>query len=161
MDGSTPELLTRRLLRLERRARRQSVCIALLFACLLVTVLAASVGDEVVRARRFEVRDEHDRVRATLGVDETSGAFLSLTDDAGHVRVHLVHDAEQTALYLKDEEETTRVGVAQFAHGGGGVALHGEKSKGAAVLYYKEGGTLRFFDRDGKVALRIPEEESK
>ncbi len=45
--------------------------------------------------------------------------------------------------------DTTRVGVAQFAHGGGGVALYGPDSKVAAVLYLKVGAASASSTRRG------------
>lgn len=50
----------------------------------------------------------------------------------------------------------TRIGVAQFAHGGGGFALHGPEAKGAAVLYLKERGTLTFYGDEGGVTRQAP-----
>ncbi|HSG07903.1 MAG TPA: hypothetical protein VLA36_06085 [Longimicrobiales bacterium] len=75
---------------------------------------------------------------------------------AGVARATLGDDAEGTALYLRDGDGTTRVGVAQFAHGGGGFALHGQDAKGAAVLYLKGDGSLTFFDAAGDVQARYP-----
>lgn len=51
----------------------------------------------------------------------------------------------------------TRVGAAQFAHGGGGYALHGPGGRGAAVLYLKDEGSLTMYDADGAVAARFSE----
>ena len=48
--------------------------------------------------------------------------------------------------------------MAQFAHGGGGVALHGPRDKGAAVLYYKGAGSLTMYDEAGKVVARVPQQ---
>jgi hypothetical protein len=50
----------------------------------------------------------------------------------------------------------SRVVAAQFAHGRGGFALHGPESKGAAVLYLKEEGSLTFHGSDGEVTARLP-----
>ncbi len=44
--------------------------------------------------------------------------------------------------------------MAQFAHGGG-VALRGPDSKGAAVLYFKDQGSLRSFDSEGQVTNQV------
>jgi len=49
------------------------------------------------------------------------------------------------------------IGLSQFAHGGGGLALHGENSKGASVLYHKGSGSLSFYDMEGNVKLKLPE----
>ena len=76
---------------------------------------------------------------------------LYFRDAEGVTRLALFHEAEASGVYVSDETGTTRIGIAQFAHGGGGVALHGPESRGAAVLYYKDDGSLRFFDGNGAV----------
>jgi hypothetical protein len=70
-------------------------------------------------------------------------------------RVALLHEADTDGLFVMDAEGTTRIGVAQFSHGGGGFALHGPESKGAAVLYLKGDGSLRFFDQEGAVTNQV------
>lgn len=109
-----------------------------------------------IRTGRLEVTDADGHVVAWLGVDEGGSAGLFLQDDDGATRASVTHDGEQSALYLYDDAGTVRVGVAQFAHGGGGVALHGPESKGGAVLYLKDAGSLTFYDAEGKVLDRLP-----
>jgi hypothetical protein len=128
--------------RLERRLRRLESLSRLLGAGLalsLLLVLGAffsprSPESDVVRARRLQV------------VDET-----------GRVRIDLRHDSTETGLFVLDDAGNPRVGAAQFAHGGGGFALHGPGLKGAAVLYLKGAGTLSFYDSSGAVTARFPE----
>jgi len=79
-------------------------------------------------------------------------------DESGQDRLSLNHDAGGTALFIRDEGGVIRLGAAHFAHGGGGFALHGPDSRGAAVLYYDESGSLSFFDPEGNITLRLPEE---
>ena len=50
-----------------------------------------------------------------------------------------------------------RVGVAQFSHGGGGFALHGPGTRGAAVLYLRGDGSLTQYDTTGVVTARWPD----
>jgi hypothetical protein len=71
-------------------------------------------------------------------------------------RVTLRHDDDETALYLRDAAGDIRVGVAQYAHGGGGFALNRPEVKGAAVLYFKEAGSLTFYDAEGTITSRVP-----
>lgn len=148
----------RRIRRLERWNR---LLLGGLGAAVLLTALAGMAGDEAgtLRCRRLELIDEAGTVLAFLGTDDDGSTGLFINDDGGGLRISLSHDEEQSALYVRDGTGTIRVGVAQFAHGGGGFALHGAGSKGAAVLYHKDGGSLTFYDREGKVTHRVPEPE--
>lgn len=80
---------------------------------------------------------------------------LYLKDSNGVKRAALFHADDATGPYIMDADGVTRIGIAQFAHGGGGVALHGPESKGAAVLYLKDEGSLRFFDSEGVVTHQV------
>jgi hypothetical protein len=150
--------LEARIETLEQRAR-------MLFGALLVTTSLALLGaapsaetaGAPVRATRFELVDAAGRVRGELSMREGAPVF-SLLDESGQDRLSLNHDAGGTALFIRDTDDVIRVGVAHFAHGGGGFALHGPDSRGAAVLYYDEAGSLSFYDREGNTTLRLPEE---
>ncbi len=126
--------LTQRVRRLERTNRR--LLAGLIAGCCLAVVAFVSHQDnppEILRAQRFQ-----------------------LVDGTGHVWVDLKHDSAETAIFLFDDSGTVRVGVAQFAHGGGGFALHGPEGRGAAVLYLKDGGSLTFYDATGQATARLP-----
>ena len=143
---------------LERRVRRLERWNGVLVVALVVAGGALGwrrAPADVVRADRIEVLDAQGRARMVLEAGE-AGPTLEVLDVAGVARATLGDDAEGTALYLRDGDGTTRVGVAQFAHGGGGFALHGPEAKGAAVLYLKGDGSLTFFDADGGVQARFP-----
>ncbi len=144
--------LEHRIRRLERRNR--------IFQSLLLLVcgfglVALTTDDDSLRARSFELMSDDGSVRAALRFDEGNPVFV-LHDVDGVERLKLFHEADTTGIYILDEESTPRVGIAQFSHGGGGVALHGPNSKGAAVLYLREKGSLRFFDADGNVTTQVP-----
>ena len=110
----------------------------------------ADVEDEV-RAGAFRLVDDRGDVRASLFLS-ASGPMFALYDTVGVPRASLEHGSEETALYLRDASGTIRVGAAQFAHGGGGFAIHGEQAKGASVLYMAKGhGRLTFYSADGEV----------
>lgn len=153
--------LERRLRRLEwwNRALMLGGVALLVYGGTTHTVPAKAKTEKLVRAERVEIVDSQGQSVAVLGVDEQGSAGLFLNDPGGGVRVALAHDANGSALFLRDNEGVIRVGVAQFAHGGGGVALHGPGSRGAAVLYYKDGGSLTFYDPEGEPTLRFPGEE--
>lgn len=116
--------------------------------------------DRLVRAERLEIVDPEGRARIVVGLDEHGSAGVMVNDSDGEARVTLLHDSEGSALFIRDAEGTIRIGVAQFADGGGGVALHGPDSRGAAVLHYQEAGSLTFYDAEGEPTLRIPEKPS-
>ncbi len=123
-------------------------------------VMPAKVKTEkVIRTERLEIVGRRDAPAVVVGWDEQGSAGLFVNDPGGTVRLALAHDSNGSALFIRDSKGTVRVGVAQFAHGGGGVALHGPDSKGAAVLYLKESGSLTFYDPDGEVTLQMPEQE--
>lgn len=123
-----------RVLRLERANRLLGAGLALsLVVCLGAFLSPRAQSPDILRARRLQV-----------------------IDDQGRVRIDLRHDSTETGLFVLDEVGEPRVGAAQFAHGGGGFALHGPGLKGAAVLYLKGEGSLTFFDSAGAVTSRIP-----
>jgi len=152
--------LQERVLRLERRQRLALGAALLVTAGLLLGGLRPpGDGGEVLRAARFELVDGEGALRAVLGTDADGSTGLFLHDTEGRVRLSLTHDPQQSALFIHDGQGTVRIGVAQFAHGGGGVALHGADSKGATVLYHKGTGSLSFYDEAGEVTARVPAEQ--
>jgi len=152
----TLEQMESRIARLEARQRALVVVGIAGLSLLTLGALAREAPDGVVRARGLEVVDESGQVRAALSL-ETGYPELVLYDASGTPRASLLQDPDQTALYLRDSEGTIRVGAAQFAHGGGGIALHGEDSRGAVALYLEEGrGALSFYGPDGTLLHRVP-----
>jgi len=121
----------------------------------------AAKTEKLVRTERVEIVDPQGRTALVVGLDDQNATGLYINDPDGSMRVALAHDANGSALFLRDADGVVRVGVAQFSHGGGGVALHGPASQGAAVLYFKEKGTLTFYDPAGEQILRLPQEASE
>lgn len=150
-DYMSIELLEIRL----RRAERWIILLGLALAVALAAIVFLHhrpMG--ALRATTVELLDANGNPVAVLGaMDGRTGLFL--LDEELVPRVSLFHAKDADGLYIDDGEGATRIGVAQFAHGGGGLALHGPGSLGATVLYYKEKGSLRFFDRDGNVVREI------
>lgn len=155
---------------LQSRVRRLEWWNRLLILCVVGTLTlgfssqlapARKGVDKILRSERLEIVDQQGRPRVVLGLDEQGSAGVMVNDTAGEARVTLLHDSEGSALFIRDAEGVIRVGVAQFAHGGGGVALHGPNSRGAAVLYLQEAGSLTFYDVEGEPTLRIPETPSE
>jgi hypothetical protein len=149
--------LERRIRTLERRLHLLSG--ALLLALAVLVFLGASPPPRpeagILRASRFELVDAEGRIRAELYLRD-GAPVLSLLDESGHDRLSLNHDAGGTALLIRDDSDVVRLGAAHFAHGGGGFALHGSASKGGAVLYYDESGSLTFYDAEGNATMRLP-----
>ena len=145
-----------RIRRLERSNRAFGLLGLAAVSLFLVGSAASDRNDGLLRTQRLEIVDDAGVVQAVLGADAEGSMGLFIHDPGGVVRLSLTHDPSQSALFISDSEGVVRVGVAQFAHGGGGVALHGAQSKGATVLYHKDSGSLSFFDKEGKVTLRVP-----
>lgn len=124
-------------------------------------VPAKAKTEKLIRAERLEIIGQRGEPAAILGFDTEGAAGLFINDPGGSMRVALAHDSSGSALFIRDAEGVIRVGVAQFAHGGGGVALHGPGSRGAAVLYLKESGSLTFYDLEGNPTLSVPEKASE
>lgn len=132
--STSPDPLEHRVRRLERANRVLTAALAVLALGALVAARRPQQVVDEVRARRIQLVDADDRVR-----------------------IDLRHDEEETGLFILDDAGDTRLGAAQFAHGGGGYALHGSGGRGAAVLYLKGDGSLTMYDPDGAVTARFPE----
>ncbi len=144
-----------------RRAERWVIALGMLLAVAVAGLAYLQfhpIG--MLRLSSLEMVDANGNTVGLLGQkDGRTGLFLM--DEASVPRVSVFHADDADGLYIDDGQGVTRIGVAQFAHGGGGVALHGPDSQGAAVLYYKDKGSLRFFNKDGKVVHEIVEPMSQ
>jgi len=142
---------------LERRNRILFLSLTGIMSIILLGAITR-VPDEtkIMQAERFELSDSDGCVRAEMALRDNQPVF-AIKDENGRDRLEIKHDAEETGVFIRDETGTIRIGAAQFAHGGGGFALHGPESKGAAVLYYKSKGSLSSIDDAGNMTLRIPE----
>lgn len=143
---------------LHKAVRRLQVWNGVLLGAVIVLSIVVLSGalteNNALRAQSIQLISAEGGLLAELAVrDGNPGLYLS--DGNGVNRAALFHGAEGTGLYIMDSDGVTRVGIAQFAHGGGGVALHGEESKGAAVLYFKEEGSLRFFNSEGDITNQV------
>jgi hypothetical protein len=145
-----------RLAAMERRSRRATLLVlVLLSAALIAWVGGPQSAPEALTAQAFQLVDAEGNVWAELALRE-NGPALVLFDGEGVTRASLIHSDDESALYLRDEKGDIRVGAAQFAHGGGGFALHGPGGDGAAVLYLKGDGSLTFYDVNGEATARVP-----
>ena len=90
--------------------------------------------------------------------DEITAERVRVVDGEGQTRIDLRHDSDETGMFILDDAGDTRLGAAQFAHGGGGYALHGPGGRGAAVLYLRGDGSLTIYDADGGIVDRFPGE---
>lgn len=141
--------------RIARLGRAKRVLFGLAALAVLLALIAAGGEPRALSASSIGLEDADGTVRAELALREGNpGLFIE--DASGADRVALFHDDDASGLYMRDESGVTRIGIAQFAHGGGGVALHGPESKGAAVLYFEHAGSLRFFDAGDAVLGQLP-----
>lgn len=152
--------IEKRIQKLESQNRILVLVCVLGLSLLAVSMTSSDNSKKTVRAQQFVLVDSTGAVRGELSMRDGAPGFY-LKDEAGTDRVVLTHEADQTALYLLDAQGDTRVGAAQFSHGGGGFALHGPEGKGAAVLYLKKSGSLRLFDEEGTVTAQFPEPVEK
>jgi hypothetical protein len=140
--------------RLDRLQARLRLLLAFVLMGLAALLIGAVANPTTVTARSIQIVSDTGAVLAELGVRDGK-AGLYLDDESGQARVSLFHASDASGLYIMDTSGNTRIGVAQFAHGGGGVALHGADSRGAAVLYLKDEGSLRFYDTAGRVTNEV------
>lgn len=154
MSTDAPEILQQRVSRVERT---QWVLVLVVLALSMAVVFREVRAPRVLQAERVELIDAGGTVRAELILrDGQPGLYLK--DVHGVDRVSVFHDSSASGMMVADSSGTTRVGAVQFAHGGGGFALHGPASRGAAVLYLKGAGSLRFFDSAGTVTNQVTAE---
>ena len=136
--------------------RPSALSVLALVLSLLALHGATPARRDVVQAEAFQLVGDEGQVWAELGATE-QGPVLHFFDREGAIRMTLVHDDAETGLFLRDGDDTIRVGMAQYSHGGGGFALHGPESKGATVLYHKGRGSLTFYDDEGSPRARLPD----
>ena len=85
-----------------------------------------------------------------------SVVILALVVIAGRVSESRIVRAQSIQLVSEVGKVLAELSVqGGFAHGGGVVALHGQDSKGAAVLYLKDEGSLRFFESEGGITNQV------
>ena len=154
---ATSMQLEKRIARLEKNNRRLAL---FAFSAVGLLLVGAAKTPAAVSATSFQLLDEGGQVRAELATREGApGLFLK--DKDGIDRVALFHEPDSSGMHVMDADGVTRIGAVQFSHGGGGFALHGPESKGAAVLYLKGEGSLRFFDAKGNVTNGVPANSSE
>jgi hypothetical protein len=150
--NTATELLERRIARLETMNLFLSI-IALL--SIAVILMGAAKSPAAIKAQSFQLVNAAGSLQAELAVrDGNPGLYIK--DEKGVDRVAIFHEPDASGLHVMDDDGVTRIGAVQLSHGGGGFALHGPESKGAAVLYFKEEGSLRFFDAEGTLTNKLP-----
>ena len=144
-------------------ARNQPVNLAnfIALAVSLLALLLATINSykhasntQNLTVRQIQIVDGDGNIRASVSAADNQPS-IRLRDASGQDRLALISDDQQSALLIYDAEGTVRLGASQFDHGGGGFALHGENSRGAAVLYLKQQGRLTFYDEDGGIIKNI------
>ncbi|MDX1440201.1 MAG: hypothetical protein R3284_09890 [Rubricoccaceae bacterium] len=146
-----------RISKLERTNSRSTVAfLALLVTAVLGLSSSPRPPSDIVRAQGFQLVDSSGAVRAELRMG-SQGPHLFLLDEQERKRIDLYHDDDASGLYIYDHGGDTRVGLAYFAHGGGGLAVHGPEGRGASVLYMQGTGPGRvsFYDSTGVELTRL------
>lgn len=141
--------------RLDRLETWNKILLGIIALGCLAVLYGAKSDTAALRAKSIQLVGDSGGILAELTVREGNPG-LYLNDYEGRTRAALFHAPDGTGLYVMDADGVTRIGVAQFAHGGGGVALHGKESRGAAVLYLKDEGSLRFYDAEGSITNEVP-----
>ncbi|MEQ8767855.1 MAG: hypothetical protein RL885_28385 [Planctomycetota bacterium] len=146
---------------LKRSLCRQRIWLCLVTAALATSWLAGfrSLEGETVRAHRFELLDEQDRVRGILHVNE-AGPRLTLLDDAGRKRVILGIQATAPGLELLTERGRHAVQVRHL-NGEPIVSLHDDEGFEKLVLEVESGkAEISVRQPGGEVDSRWPVPDS-
>jgi hypothetical protein len=95
-------------------------------------------------------------VLGELGRDKDGAAGVFLKDKEGRTRLSLMNDAKQSALYLFDDQGTSRVGAAHYAFNVSAFAIHGPQMKGGMAMVYKDKCSLTIDDNENKRVVELP-----
>ena len=144
--------------RIARLELLNKVLILAVGVCLVLMVAGNMTQTKSLRAQSFQLISGDGTVHAELAT-RNGNPGLFIKDESGIDRVAVFHEPDGSGIHVMDSDGVTRIGIVQFSHGGGGVALHGPESKGAAVLYLKEEGSLRFFDTEGNITNQVTARE--
>lgn len=135
-----------RLATLERRNRRLSALVGLMFLFLIVLLVWQVLpGQSVVSASTFEVRDRQGRVRAELGMRHDGTPWLRLNNEAGKARALLFMRPEGgPAFRLTDDEGRHRSEWSLAPDGTPHLDLAGDDGHTRAVLEVAPGNRAGF-----------------
>ena len=165
MNAAPIESIAERLDRLERACRRWRAAGLCALTASAVFALAGARRDavpEAVEARRFLIRDEDGRLRATLQLDAMGLPGLWLFDRRGQVKARLALSGGETpTLELHDKQGKGRVILGVSPTDQPGLALSGQDGKTGMHLSVfpgpPAGGTpiLFFTGPDGKSRIDL------
>jgi hypothetical protein len=146
--------------KIKRLERNNFYLMAIIAISLTMAVVNYFYSSKSISSESIQLVNQQGKVIA--GISSTNGETgFYILDNESKKRLSLFYSEQATGLYIKDSTEATRIGIAQFSHGGGGVALHGENSEGATVMYHKKNGRLSFYDQQGVVTNEVSADGSK
>lgn len=145
-----------RLARAERMSRTSAYIAAATIAVTLV-VGCGTNSFKTLKAERIEVIDASGKTVGLLFGDEQGGA-LSLDDSDGKPRIAFAATKENPRLEMYDAAGKVRVALNTEGNGSA-LALCDTNGTPRANLFYYDGQSwVGFFDGEGKLTTRVPEE---
>ncbi len=163
MYEPTMETLAQRLDRVERQNRRLkrwgALALAVIATVMLMGQATGSKIAKVVEAEKFVLRNNSGTIRAMLSVRENhSLANLAFFDEAGSIRIALGAggDGPSSFFGFYDQGGKNRVSLLLNPDVGPILKFRDEKERDRAELRIKDGASMYFYNKDGKVIWSAP-----
>lgn len=160
MNEPTIETLARRLDRVERENRRLKKAGVVALAVIAAVVLMGQVkAKKVVEAEKFVLRNNGGIIRAMLSVRENHNlANLAFFDEAGSIRIALGAggDGPSSFFGFYDQGGKNRVSLLLNPDVGPILKFRDEKERDRAELRIKDGASMYFYNKAGKVIWSAP-----
>jgi len=142
------------------RAERVSRVSGFIAAATMAIAFAVGCGSnsfKTLKAERIEVIDKSGKTVGLLFADEQGGG-MSLDDSEGKPRIALAATKENPRLEMYDSAGKVRVALNTEGQGSA-LALCDDTGTPRANLFYYDGQSwVGFFDGEGKLTMKIPEE---
>ena len=148
-ESEEMQALVVRVEMLEKRSRRLTVGLWLVGGILIAVLAAASFmpDEETIEARAFLLKDEHNHVRASLALNQSRDACLTLHDRAEQPR----------ALIGVGESGTAGMFLTVGQSGSAGMLLADEHGKPlAGILAEANTPMIALFNKQGAVEWSAP-----
>ncbi len=150
------ELLEARLARAEKTAR-VSAMIAAATVALALAVGCGSNSFKTLKAERIEVIDKNGKTVGLLFGDEQGGG-ISFNDADGRHRIKLAATNENPRLEMYDIAGKVRVTLNAEGEGSALALCDTNGTPRASLLHFDDQSLVSFFDADGKLTMKIPDD---